>query len=136
MSADPFENTTTVKNILRHMISPKIVSDGANGYIVRTDLAHVHNIIFSSGTRTETGYVNNPFTTQCGTATTISGTSVVTVFHSRVTVNSIIMASISSGSGSYSVLRVVGNPTPGSFTITLSGSVPQNTTVGWFIARF
>jgi hypothetical protein len=136
MSADPFENTNTVKNILQHMISPKIISDGAAGYIVRTDLVQVHNIIFANGTATEDGSSEHPFTTQCGSATTISGSSAVTIYHSRVTLNSIIMASITSGSGSYSVSKVVGNSTPGSFTITLSGTVPINTKVGWFIAKF
>ena len=136
MSADPFENTNTVKNILQHMISPKIISDGATGYIVQTDLVHVHNIIFENGTATENGTVNSPFTTQCGSAIVLSSGSAVTVYHSRVTVNSIIMASITSSGSSYSILKVVPNAIPGSFVITLSGNPTSNTKVGWFIAKF
>jgi hypothetical protein len=136
MSADPFQNTTTVKNIFQHMISPKIISDGAAGYIVRTDLVNVHNIIFQNGTATEDGSVNRPFTTQCGVATVQSSVSNVTVCHSRVTQDSIIMASVKSAGSSFGILKVVANLSPGSFVITLSGNVSSNTIVGWFIAKF
>lgn len=44
---DPFSNTTT-RNILQHIISPKVVSDGASGYAVKTDLINIDN-----------AYVNN-----------------------------------------------------------------------------
>ena len=131
MSADPFENTTTVKNILQHVISPKVVSDGISGYIVRTDLVHIHNLIFEKGTATENGTSGNPFTTQSGTAT-LSGAS-VTVYHSRVTSTSIVFATIINGS-SISISRV--SPTLGSFTIHPTSAPADNTTVGWFIARF
>lgn len=134
MSADPFENTTTVKNILQHMISPKIVSDGATGYIVRTDLVHVHNIIFENGTSTENGTVNNPFTTQCGVSTDVGSSK--TVYHSRVTGNSIIFASVMD-SDSYSVTSVrPSSAVPGTFAITVSGTLSPSTRVGWFIAKF
>jgi len=43
------------------------------------------------------------------------------------------MMSVQSGSTTYST-RVT--PNLGSFTITMSSSVPTATTVGWFIARF
>lgn len=133
MSADPFENTTTVKNILQHVISPKVVSDGASGYIVRTDLVHVHNLIFEKGTPTEDGTSAHPFTTQCGSAN-LSGGS-VTVYHSRVTSTSIVFATIISGSSSISISRVIS--TLGSFTLHPTASLGgNNTTVGWFIAKF
>jgi hypothetical protein len=45
MSADPFANTTTVKNILQHVISPKIVRDGNGGYVTKTDLVNVDNLV-------------------------------------------------------------------------------------------
>ena len=132
MSADPFENTTTVKNILQHVISPKVVSDGASGYIVRTDLVHVHNLIFEKGTPTEDGTSAHPFTTQCGSVN-LSGGS-VTVYHSRVTSTSIVFATIISGSSSISISRVI--PAVGSFTVHPTSAPGTNTTVGWFIAKF
>lgn len=131
MSVDPFENTTTVKNILQHVISPKVVSDGISGYIVRTDLVHIHNIIFEKGTPTEDGTSVHPFTTQCGTAT-LSGAS-VTVYHSRVTLTSVVFATIISES-SITISRVI--PAVGSFTIIPTSAPVGNATVGWFIARF
>lgn len=135
MSADPFENTTTVKNILQHVISPKVVSDGISGYIVRTDLVHIHNIIFEKGTATEDGTSGNPFTTQCGTVTTVSGSlSSPVVYHSRVTSTSIVFATIMSGSSSMSISRVI--PNLGSFIVSLSSAPNTNTIVGWFIAKF
>ena len=133
MSADPFQNSTTVKNILQHIISPKVIGDGGSGYIVRTDLVHIHNLIFASGTATEDGTTSHPYTTQCGTATILNGTAATTVYHSRITANSVIMMSVQSGSTTYST-RVT--PNLGSFTITMSSSVPTATTVGWFIASF
>jgi hypothetical protein len=134
MSSDPFENSTTVKNILQHMISPKIISDGGNGYVVRTDLTHVHNLIFAKGSSNEDGSSSSSaFTTQCGTSTfPVTPTTSIVVYHSRVTTNSIIMASAITTSA-YTVLSIV--PAAGSFTITLSGSI-ANVRVGWFIARF
>lgn len=40
---DPFSGTNT-RNILQHIISPKIVSDGSTGYAVNTDLINVDGI--------------------------------------------------------------------------------------------
>lgn len=40
---DPFSGTTT-RNLLQHVISPKIVSDGSTGYAVKADLINVDNI--------------------------------------------------------------------------------------------
>ncbi len=37
---DPFSGTTT-RNLLQHIISPKIVSDGTGGYTVKTDLINI-----------------------------------------------------------------------------------------------
>jgi len=50
---DPFFGSN-VRNILEHVLSPKIVSDGGNGYTVKLDLINVDNIyasgsIFGSG---------------------------------------------------------------------------------------
>jgi hypothetical protein len=40
---DPFSGTNT-RNILQHIISPKIVSDGSTGYAVKTDLINVDGV--------------------------------------------------------------------------------------------
>lgn len=50
---DPFSGTNT-KNLLQHIISPKIVNDNLGGYTVKTDLinidnAYVSNDIYSNG---------------------------------------------------------------------------------------
>jgi hypothetical protein len=45
---DPFSGSNT-RNILQHMLSPKIVDDGSGGYQVRLDLINVDNI-YASGT--------------------------------------------------------------------------------------
>lgn len=40
---DPFSGTNT-KNLLQHIISPKVVSDGSSGYSVKADLINVDGI--------------------------------------------------------------------------------------------
>jgi len=56
---DPFSGSN-VRNILEHVLSPKIVSDGTNGYTVALDLINVDNIyatgtIYANGTTGPTG---------------------------------------------------------------------------------
>lgn len=132
MSGDPFANTTTVKNILQHIISPKLVNDGSGGYVSKTDLVNVHNLVFAAGALNEDGTTAlNAFTTQCGLSFT-TGTDSITIYHSRVTANSIIFAQNRSPS-TLIVTSIV--PTTGSFTVNFN----SNTTgygVGWFISRF
>ncbi len=41
--SDPFSGTNT-RNILQHLIVPKIVSDGSGGYEVKTDVINVNDI--------------------------------------------------------------------------------------------
>ena len=134
MSGDPFANTTTVKNILQHVISPKLVHDGNGGYVSKTDLVNVHNIIFAPGSSTEDGTISNPFTTQCGTILGSTIAAATTVYHSRVTTNSVIFASIMGG-GFNTIYNVIPNAA-GTFTITCDTILPDNTILGWFIARF
>ena len=131
MSGDPFANTTTVKNILQHIISPKIVSNGSGGYLSKTDLVNVHNIVFAAGASTEDGSLEKPFTTQCGVLTTANGDNNFTIYHSRVSASSIIMACCNLGDVLVTSVAVA----EGSFTIYLS----QETIgykIGWFIAKF
>jgi hypothetical protein len=45
---DPFSGTNT-RNLLQRILSPKLVSDGVNGYQVKMDLINVDNV-YASGT--------------------------------------------------------------------------------------
>jgi len=135
MSADPFANTTTVKNILNHIISPKIVKDGS-GYTTKTDLVNIDNLIFASR-GSDAGTEATRLTAQCGVVTIPSNQESVTVYHSRVTSNSIIIATNRSvGNNSAGIVNVSSGS--GSFVIQLS-SIPggvTNHSVSWFIASF
>ena len=42
--SDPYAGTVTVRNILNHIISPKIVNDGYGGYTTKVDLVNVDTI--------------------------------------------------------------------------------------------
>lgn len=132
MSGDPFANTTTVKNILQHIISPKLVNDGSGGYVSKTDLVNVHNLVFSGGASNEDGLTElKAFTTQCGVSFT-NATTLITIYHSRVTANSIIFAQNRSY-GSLIVVSVI--PTTGSFSVTFN-TTSSGFSIEWFIARF
>jgi hypothetical protein len=135
MSADPFANTTTVKNILQHVISPKIVSDGTGGYTTKTDLVNVHNLVFSERA-TSRGTVEIPLTAQCGTYTLPTDDIGIVFHHSRVTANSVIIANVMT-SGAPFVISVVFNPSPRGFTVYLNTAIgTADTRIGWFIASF
>jgi hypothetical protein len=134
MSGDPFANTTTVKNILQHIISPKLVNDGSGGYVSKTDLVNVHNLIFAAAALTENGTAANPFTTQCGTITGSVTNADTEVYHSRVTDKSVVFASIISGA-QYLVVNVIASNN-GRFTIRCNDVLPSNVQLGWFIGKF
>jgi hypothetical protein len=131
---DPYTNTTTVKNILQHIIVPKIVNDGSGGYVTKTDLVNVHNIIFS-GNSTTAGTPTVPNTTQTGTFVTSAQDTIVR--HSRVTTNSIIFAfTLTANTLGYYPSYIV--PEDGQFVVHLANDPPvsTNVTIGWFISRF
>lgn len=136
MSADPFANTTTVKNILQHIISPKIVSDGSGGYVTKTDLVNVDKILFDS-VGNGTGSAGSPLTQQSGRVTIPLERDRETVYHSGVTSSSIIIATVlQNNSSGARILQV--KPTTGQFDILLTGSIglTGSYVVGWFIASF
>jgi hypothetical protein len=136
MSVDPFANTTTVKNILQHIISPKIVSNGSGGYVTKTDIINIDNILFAevgSGAGTEAV----PLTQQSGRVTFATRSRNITVHHLNVTATSNIMVSILKTDGNTpQIIEVL--PANKTFTITLSGDTATTSqfTVGWFIASF
>jgi hypothetical protein len=59
---DPFSNTTT-RNLLQHIISPKVVSDGATGYAVKTDLINIDNAYVNNNLYVDTLTVQDNNTT-------------------------------------------------------------------------
>jgi hypothetical protein len=130
MSADPFANTTTVKNILQHVISPKIVSDGTGGYVTKTDLVNVHNLVFSERA-TGKGDAGIPLTAQCGTYTIGANEGEnITFTHSRLSANSIVLAQVISDD-SVVVRRTYTDLNSFTFTVALSG-LAEGVRIGWF----
>jgi hypothetical protein len=135
MSSDPFANTTTVKNILNHIISPKIVKDGSGGYTTKTDLVNIDNLLFASR-GSGTGTLGVPLTAQVGEVDIPSDKDTVTIYHSRVTPNSIILATDKDIGGNKTDVRSI-QCTAESFTINLTdlaGSGGKK--ISWFIASF
>jgi hypothetical protein len=134
MSNDPFANTTTVKNILNHIISPKIVKDGSGGYTTKTDLVNIDNLIFASPATTA-GTEAAPLTTQCGVLSVTSG-YLGLVYHSRVTANSVIVATVKRlDIFQRSIINVT--PDEGMFVVAFNGGVGSDgCEVSWFIASF
>lgn len=72
---DPFSGSN-VRNLLEHVLSPKIVSDGTNGYTVALDLINVDNIyasgtVYANGTTGPTGPAgtNYPVSSAYGSVT-------------------------------------------------------------------
>jgi len=66
-SIDPFSNTN-VRNILQHVISPKVVADDAStGYVVKTDLINIDDAIV--GNVYSKGYLADPKGYEAGLGT-------------------------------------------------------------------
>ena len=133
MSADPFANTTTVKNILQHIISPKIVSDGSGGYVTKTDLVNVDHLILN---QTEgTGTSIDPLTGQVGVYTLTTTAGSTQLFHKDVKPTSIVFAqanNVNNGGTGFYVFSV--KPANGSFTVWHKSTVIGG--FSWFIASF
>jgi len=133
-STDPFANTTTVKNILQHVLSPKIVSDGGGGFKTATDLVNIDTAnattvnaaaVNATTVNAYTGaftYLSGNFgTTQAGIGS--SGTDIpVTGFTS----NSVLFVQ---PWGTGKISSVAKNA--GSFNVSLS----PGTKYDWFIAQ-
>lgn len=78
---DPFSGTNT-RNIIKHIISPKIVNDGSGGYTVKTDLINIDHV-----------YSNTKGTV------TANGTSSVSVSNTSVTANSVVVLTVKTVGG-------------------------------------
>ncbi len=131
--SDPYANTVTVRNILNHILSPKVVRDGNGGYITKVDLVNVDRVTFDAYGST-VGSSGTPNTSQVGTVTVASGGTFVDVYHSGVTSNSIIFTSVLNTNNRIGVYVYNVEATAGMFRIYYSAV--QDTTFAWFIARF
>jgi hypothetical protein len=121
--SDPYEGTVTVRNILNHIISPKIVSDGFGGYVTKVDLVNVDRLVLNSGTGN--GTEGNPFTGQYGFVGSVGGGGgSATIFHRDVKPSSVILTSLR--------IIVIGN---GNFELANDTANPI-TTATWFIVKF
>lgn len=78
---DPFSGSNT-KNILQHIISPKVVNTGSGAHSVKTDLINIDHI----------------YSSMRGTVTA-NGTSAVNVTNSEVTANSVVVLTVKTVSG-------------------------------------
>ena len=78
---DPFSGSNT-RNILQHIISPKIVDAGSGAHVVKTDLINIDHI----------------YSSRRGTVTANSASD-VSVSNSEVTANSVILLTVKTISG-------------------------------------
>jgi hypothetical protein len=74
---DPFSNTN-IRNLLQHVVSPKIVSDGTGGYQVKTDLINIDNAYVQNNTTTKELTVQNSSTSDKLVVTTDGSKSYIT----------------------------------------------------------
>lgn len=74
---DPFSNTNT-RNLLQHLVSPKIVSDGTGGYQVKTDLINIDNAYVQNNAITKQLTVQNSATSDKLVITTDGSKSYIT----------------------------------------------------------
>lgn len=133
--SDPYEGTVTVRNILNHIISPKIVSDGNGGYTTRVDLVNIDRLVnvdrlILNTIETGTGGVaSRPYTGQYGVLPPTGSINVGathTVFHRDVTPSSLIITSLLVTSRAVGSFQVTNNTT----------AVIPNQSVVWFIVKF
>lgn len=97
--SDPFSGTNT-RNILQHIFSPKIVSDGGSGYEIKTDIINIDHI----------------YSSRRGTVT-VNGVTNVSVTNSEVTANSVIILTVKTIGGTMRN-AYVSSVTPGTgFTV-------------------
>jgi hypothetical protein len=96
---DPFSGSNT-RNIINHIISPKIVSDLTGGYTVKTDLINIDHIYSN-----DRGTIN------------ANGTSSVVVTNPSVNPNSVIILTVKTVAGTVGPAYVA-TVTPGTgFTV-------------------
>lgn len=115
MSSDPFANTTTVKNILQHVLSPKIVSNGSGGYVTKTDLVNIDTVNARSVVATSNINALNLF----GTTVTASSSLVAnnaTIGNDLTVIRDITARDITSSRNLYAAALTATETIRGSFT--------------------
>ena len=134
-SSDPYATTSTVKNIVQHVISPKIVTNGSGGYMTKTDLVNIDNAVLS-------GDVSSLSTTTKGIIinATPGAEPLTYVPDITINVNSSLNWTLSHNNTTLSVIRydATGVSTPsvnitrsnGNVNIPSSLTVGQDTTIG------
>ncbi len=120
--SDPYEGSVTVRNILNHIISPKIVNDAFSGYVTKVDLVNVDRLVLNSGNGN--GSSGNPFTGQYGFVGLANVGAGTVIFHRDVKPSSVILTSLR--------IVVIGN---GNFELANDTASPI-TTATWFIVKF
>jgi hypothetical protein len=129
MSSDPYATTSTVKNIVQHVISPKIVNDGSGGYVTKTDLVNIDNAVLSgdvtSATTTAKSIViNSPSATATDITLNVNSSTNWTVSHDASTLFVNRHPNTGPLESALSINRSTGQVNiPGQLTVT------QNTTV-------
>lgn len=104
---DPFSGSN-VRNILNHVISPKVINDGSGGYTVKTDLINIDNIYISgdiydsSGTPNDTNVSSISFKNMSGDGT-VSSRTIQSVDSSYIGETITILNSANTGCGALNV---------------------------------
>lgn len=142
---DSFANTTTIKNALAHIISPKIVRSGGifDTYETKFDLVNVDtgnintivvdNVIFQATSSPQTGIYK---------VTSSNSGNVIVIPNSKISKDSIVFAEIQwcpVDSNIVSVQRIQVNQQGGSFDIYLSRNLDISDVglqISWFVSRF
>jgi len=68
---DPFSGTNT-RDLLQHVISPKIVSDGSSGYTVKTDLINIDDAYVTDQVKAKSVTISGDYNTTPSTITIAS----------------------------------------------------------------
>lgn len=124
--SDPYAGTVTVRNILQHVLSPKIVADQTGGYrtvvdIVNVDTVNAGRLVASSA--------------QCGSVFGDGGSPQISVPATGLTATSIVLATTALVGGP--AVESVGIDLPNNcFIIRCAANIPTNCRIGWFIAKF
>ena len=136
MSSDPYATTSTVKNIVQHVISPKIVNDGSGGYVTKTDLVNIDNAVLSgdvtSATTITKGIViNSPSATATDITLNVNSSTNWTVSHDSSTLFVNRKPNTGSLTSAISINRSTGQVNiPGNLTVNLNTTVTENLQAG------
>lgn len=142
MSTDSNADTVIVKNILAHVLSPKIVDNGLaiQGYETKVDIVNIDNVV------AQKVIFSNAQTGNYILTSADNGRQFINILNSNVTINSIIFATIRHVSDTTDTISVVKVKSLSRiFQVYLSREIETfgtdntsdlTTEIGWFIAKF